>query len=185
LEINNPSGWSLTDTFNAEMQRFTSNQTYRTLSLSNSASNNNIIPLPRHKKKTAFDLSRSSSNLSSTSASSGNKFFFKDPSNSSKILEGLNKLRTSKSMCDITLKVEDAEFFCHKCVLSSLSNYFSAMFSFETERRLIVIKEIDSTTMSSIIDYAYTSNLLINDQNVQNLLSASNLFDISSIKDAW
>ena len=81
--------------------------------------------------------------------------------------------------------MKDAEFSCHKCVLASLSTYFSAMFAFESNNTLIELKDLDSSTMASIIDYAYTSNLLINDGNVQYLLSASNLFDITSIKDAW
>ena len=38
--------------------------------------------------------------------------------------------------------------------------------------------------MGSIIDYAYTSDLIINDLNVQSLLTAANLLDIQPIKNA-
>jgi hypothetical protein len=44
-------------------------------------------------------------------------FNFADPKNSNKILEGLNKLRTSGTLCDITLKIESQEFQCHKVAL--------------------------------------------------------------------
>jgi hypothetical protein len=131
-----------------------------------------------------FTLSRSSSNVSPTS----NEFVFKDSNNSNKILEGLNKLRLSKSLYDVVLKVNAEEFACHKCVLASLSKYFNAMFSSELAERkmtMITLNDLDPSTLKSIIDYAYTSYLTINDNNVQALLSASNLFDIKPIKDAW
>ena len=131
-----------------------------------------------------FTLSRSSSNISPTS----NEFVFKDSNNSNKILEGLNKLRLSKSLYDVVLKVDAEEFACHKCVLASLSKYFNAMFSSELAERkmtMITLNDLDPSTLKSIIDYAYTSYLTINDNNVQALLSASNLFDIKPIKDAW
>jgi hypothetical protein len=96
-------------------------------------------------------------------------------------------MRLAGSHCDVTLKVNTDEFKCHKCVLASLSQYFEAMFSnqlAESKQDTIVINELESSTMQSIIEYAYTSSLLINDNNVQSLLSASNLFDIKPIKQA-
>jgi hypothetical protein len=71
--------------------------------------------------------------------------------------------------------------------LSSFSSYFKAMFSCElaeSKQRQICFNDIDSLIMKSIIDYAYTSQLVIHENNVQSLLQASNLFDIKSIKDA-
>lgn len=71
--------------------------------------------------------------------------------------------------------------------MSSLSNYFKAMFSCElaeSKQSYVSIHDIDACTMKLIIDYAYTSQINIHENNVQALLTAANLFDIKSIKDA-
>lgn len=64
-------------------------------------------------KKTSHDGSKMSF-TSSQSNTQAHNFNFVDPKNSNKILEGLNKLRQSGTLCDITLKIEGEEFQCHK-----------------------------------------------------------------------
>ena len=54
----------------------------------------------------------------------------------------------------------------------------------ESKQNRVSINNIDSLTMKLIIEYAYTSELDIHENNVQALLTAANLFDIKSIKDA-
>jgi hypothetical protein len=54
----------------------------------------------------------------------------------------------------------------------------------ESKQKLIPLNGIDSNSMRSIIEYAYTSQLIIHDNNVQSLLQSANLFDIKPIKDA-
>ncbi len=71
--------------------------------------------------------------------------------------------------------------------MASLSSYFRAMFSgelVESKQTHVSINNIDSLTMKLLINYAYTSELDIHENNVQALLTAANLFDIKSIKDA-
>ena len=126
------------------------------------------------------------SDLSSHSIST-NHFLFKDKNSANKILEGLNNLRLSKSMYDVILAVDGEEFYCHKCVLASLSTYFNAMFSTElaeSKQSNVSINSIESHTMKLIVDYAYTCQLDITDNNVQAVLTAANLFDIISLKEA-
>ena len=45
------------------------------------------------------------------------------------VLVGLNTLRQDSSFTDVRIKVEEAEFPVHKCVLSAFSPYFKAMFT--------------------------------------------------------
>ncbi len=102
-------------------------------------------------------------------------------------MDGLNTLRLSKSMYDITLVVDGEEFYCHKCVLASLSDYFNVMFNTElaeSKQSHVNINSLDSSTMKLIIDYAYTTQLNITDHNVQSVLTAANLFDIKPVKEA-
>lgn len=115
------------------------------------------------------------------------KFCYIDSKNPDNVLKGLNELRLEKSLCDIVLKVKEEEFYCHKCVLASISNYFRAMFNSnmtESKQREIYLNGLEPQTMSLIIEYAYTSNLKINESNVQALLSSSNLFDIKPLREA-
>ncbi len=143
-------------------------------------------------------------------SSATNPFVFNDNSNSSKILDGLNHLRLNNLLCDIVLRVENRKFNCHKVcqnrilraercwkhalvffsnqsVLSSFSNYFKAMFTCElaeSKQTQICFNDIDPMIMEAVVDYAYTSQLVIHENNVQALLQTSNLFDIKSVKDA-
>ena len=41
-----------------------------------------------------------------------------------KLVEGLNRLRLNKVLCDVILCCEGQEFPCHRVVLASISSYF-------------------------------------------------------------
>lgn len=44
------------------------------------------------------------------------------------LADGLQKLRGSQKFCDVVLIAENTEFYCHKVVLSALSEFFETMF---------------------------------------------------------
>lgn len=44
------------------------------------------------------------------------------------LADGLQKLRGSQKFCDVVLIAEETEFYCHKVVLSALSEFFETMF---------------------------------------------------------
>ncbi|KAG1650863.1 Kelch-like protein 2 [Nymphon striatum] len=87
------------------------------------------------------------------------EYVFSDPYHSMQVLTGLNSLRQSASFCDITLCVDGEEFKCHKIVLAAFSPYFKAMFGGDLAE-------------------------IINKSNVQALLSAANLLEVLSVRDA-
>jgi hypothetical protein len=87
----------------------------------------------------------------------------------------------------VTLRVEDTDFPCHRVVLASCSSYFKAMFStnlLESQQHWVNMKEIEADTMQLLIDYAYTSEIVITTSNVQSVSSAANLLEIVPIRDA-
>lgn len=52
-------------------------------------------------------------------------------SHAKSILNAMNSLRKSSTLCDITLRVENADFPAHRIVLAACSDYFCAMFTSE------------------------------------------------------
>lgn len=52
-------------------------------------------------------------------------------SHAKSILNAMNSLRKSNTLCDITLRVENTDFPAHRIVLAACSDYFCAMFTSE------------------------------------------------------
>lgn len=115
------------------------------------------------------------------------EYNFVEVSHPAQVLIGLNHLRMNRHFCDVTLCVGGQEFFCHKIVLASFSSYFNAMFTgnlAESSQDRVTLNDIEASVMELLINYAYTSEIVINRQNVQALLSASNLLEILPVKEA-
>lgn len=72
-------------------------------------------------------------------------------------------------LCDVVLVADNVEVSAHKTVLAGCSPYFYAMFTKFEERKLdrIVIQEIDSTALELLIEYVYTSEISVTEENVQ------------------
>ena len=103
------------------------------------------------------------------------------------VLGGLNSLRNEGVLCDVTICVDSTEFMCHRVVLASCSSYFKAMFSVdlrESHQDKVYMQDIEAETMKLLIDYVYTSNLLITAANVQSLSFAANLMEMRLVRDA-
>eukprot|EP00061_Rhincodon_typus_P017706 g46521.t1 len=101
------------------------------------------------------------------------------------MLEGLRALRSNPKLSDVTLLVGGREFSCHRSVLALCSVYFHAMFSGEFVESIsarVELKEIEPAAMESLIEFAYTGKLTINQQNVESLTQTSNLLQFSSVQ---
>ncbi|MGH0116604.1 UNVERIFIED_CONTAM: hypothetical protein FKN15_014804 [Acipenser sinensis] len=119
--------------------------------------------------------------------SSDGKVKFDDSGLSSQLQVGLENLRLENSLTDVTLCVDGMEFPCHRVVLAAASNYFRAMFCNDLKEKhedTIAIKGVDSETMKILLDYTYTSKVLITKQNVQRILEAASLFQFLRMVDA-
>ncbi|KPP58222.1 hypothetical protein Z043_123972 [Scleropages formosus] len=100
---------------------------------------------------------------------------------------GLESLRLECSLTDVTLYVEGQEFACHRVVLAAASQYFRAMFCNnlrEKHEDRIQIKGVEAETMKILLDYTYTSKVLITKQNVQKTLEAASLFQFLRMVEA-
>ncbi|CAH0392150.1 unnamed protein product [Bemisia tabaci] len=90
-------------------------------------------------------------------------------------------------LCDVRLRVGVDIIQAHKVVLASNSPYFFAMFNddmAEKSAREIVLHDVDPTALRLLVDYSYTGEVQITEDNVQVLLPASNLLQINLVREA-
>ncbi|XP_060624148.2 kelch-like protein 6 [Anolis sagrei] len=112
---------------------------------------------------------------------------FDDTGLSMVLQNGLENLRLENSLTDVTLCVGSMSFSCHRVVLAAASNYFRAMFCNDLKEKYeekIVIKGVDAETMQILLDYTYTSKVLITKENVQKILEAASLFQFLRMVEA-
>nr|WEX30197.1 Kelch-like protein 20b-B [Carassius auratus] len=106
-------------------------------------------------------------------------------------LEVINLLRKHRELCDV-LVVGAKKIYAHRVILSACSPYFRAMFTgelAESRQTEVVIRDIDERAMELLIDFAYTSAVVlclqvtVEEGNVQTLLPAC-LLQLAEIQEA-
>ncbi|CAE1312990.1 KLHL19 [Acanthosepion pharaonis] len=103
------------------------------------------------------------------------------------LLDVMNVLWRSRKLCDVTFKVGEESFQAHKIVLAAASPYFRAMFTGgmkEEEMTEIRLHCISPCTLGILINFAYTSEIQINEMNVCQLLPAATMFQITHVVEA-
>ena len=114
-------------------------------------------------------------------------FHYRDKEQSSSLLLQLNRLRQDRILTDVLLCSENTEIPCHRNILVSSSPYFRAMFChnfIERQKTKIDLKGIDSTILSSVIDYVYTGLITISMDNVLPLMQAASMLQYGRIFEA-
>lgn len=112
---------------------------------------------------------------------------FVDDSLPKEMLESMYNLHRNGELCDVELAVEQSCFRAHRVVLAASSMYFRAMFCrqmAESGQRRVVIQGVDGDALESLIKFAYTCTLEINDENAQSLLAASNFLQMLRASEA-
>ncbi|RZC35636.1 ring canal kelch -like [Asbolus verrucosus] len=100
--------------------------------------------------------------------------------------DAMNLLRKQRLLCDVILVADTVEIPAHKMVLAACSPYFYAMFtSFEESKQdRIVLQEVDHQALQILVEYVYTSEVQVTEDNVQVLLPAANLLQLTDVRDA-
>lgn len=111
---------------------------------------------------------------------------YKNLNHPMKLIEGMNNLRIGGLLCDVTLVADSHEIPAHKMILAACSPYFYAMFTGFTERDRdrVVIHDVEPEALSILVDYVYTSQVDVTEENVQILLPAANLMQLNDVRDA-
>ena len=103
------------------------------------------------------------------------------------LLSRMEGLRQDSQLCDVTLRVGSREISAHRLVLSACSQYFCAMFTnhmLESKQEYVTLSDMDEDSIQEIVDFAYTGNIDIHEDNVQQLLKASSMLQLSEIVTA-
>eukprot|EP00058_Branchiostoma_floridae_P002651 XP_002588139.1 hypothetical protein BRAFLDRAFT_68777 [Branchiostoma floridae] len=95
----------------------------------------------------------------------------------------LIRQRKSGEFVDVVVEVEGREFPCHRAVLA-VTPYFQTMFSsnlMESRARVITLHDIDSGSFSKILDFMYTGEILIGEDDVQGILQAAHMLQAEEV----
>ncbi|CAK8697629.1 unnamed protein product [Clavelina lepadiformis] len=107
-----------------------------------------------------------------------------ESNHATEILNNLNEDRkTTKDFCDFTIIAGGKQFPVHKCVVGSISEYFKKMFTTKMKESYSnegSVKEVSGPTMASIINFIYTSCIILTHDNVYDVLEAAKYLRITS-----
>ena len=95
-------------------------------------------------------------------------------------------IRKHHELCDVVITVGARKIFAHKVILAACSPYFRAMFTgamSESSQTEVTIRDVDEGAMDILIDFCYTSNIVVEENNVQTLLPAACLLQLAEIQD--
>ena len=104
---------------------------------------------------------------------------------STRLLSQMASLRNEgQQLCDVVLKIGSEEIYAHRVVLSACSSYFCAMFTnkmMESSQEIVSLADMDPLAVTSLVDFAYTAKITVNEDNVQPLLKAAASLQLSEI----
>ncbi|ELU07971.1 hypothetical protein CAPTEDRAFT_53735, partial [Capitella teleta] len=95
------------------------------------------------------------------------------------------QMREAEELTDVTLVFGDRRLPCHKVILAGMCEYFHRMFltdMMECYSKEIVMKDINASTGVLLVDYFYTQKIDITTNNAQDLLEASDMLLIDTLK---
>lgn len=99
--------------------------------------------------------------------------------------DGLKELLNENKLIDCILKVGDRSIPCHRLIMAACSPYFRELYFAEDgkegDRKEVVLEDLDPNVMEVIVNYMYSAEIDINDDNVQDILSVANRFQIPSV----
>lgn len=99
----------------------------------------------------------------------------------------LSSIRKNENYCDVNIRIKEFVFSCHPVILASASEFFDSMSqaniekSFRTE---ISLEDIDFQTFELILHFIYSGTIVITEETVMKLFTASEYLGIPSIEKA-
>uniref|UniRef100_A0A8C7VXC7 Kelch-like family member 41a n=1 Tax=Oncorhynchus mykiss TaxID=8022 RepID=A0A8C7VXC7_ONCMY len=98
--------------------------------------------------------------------------------------DGLKELLNKNKLIDCILKVGDRSLPCHRLILAACSPYFRELYISGDAKEMdkeVVLENLDPTIMEMIVNYMYSAEIDITDDNVQDIFAVANRFQIPSV----
>lgn len=100
--------------------------------------------------------------------------------------DGLKELLNENKFVDCSLKVGDRSFPCHRLIMAACSPYFREIFFTEDGKEVentheVVLEDVNPSILDMIIQYLYSAEIDLTDENVQDIISVANRFQIPSV----
>ncbi|XP_066272093.1 kelch-like protein 6 [Branchiostoma lanceolatum] len=98
----------------------------------------------------------------------------------------LQAARTEGHLYDVTLCAERTEIPCHRFILLALSDYFRAMFCgglADSAKEKVKIGGVSAEALQLLVDFAYTCEITITSDNVQQLYEAANMLQVEPVEE--
>ena len=115
---------------------------------------------------------------------------FQDASSCEDAFCHLRNFQLQGTLCDVTIRCcqdETVEFLAHRVILAAKSHYFYTMFTtglMEKTEEVITLKGITSTAFGALLKYAYSGNVDINSENIEEILAAAHMLQFENVQDA-
>ncbi|XP_033230526.1 ring canal kelch homolog [Belonocnema kinseyi] len=112
---------------------------------------------------------------------------YRNHHHTNRAFEVMNAMRKQNLLCDVILVADSGiEVPAHKMVLAACSPYFYAMFtSFEErDQDRITLQGVDHSALELLVEYVYSAEVYVTEDNVQVLLPAANLLQLTDVRDA-
>ena len=99
-------------------------------------------------------------------------------------MANVHKLRQDNEYTDVTLQSGDVQMQCHRVVLAVGSEYFKALFrcGLQESRSDPVQLTMEPHILANIIDYMYTGEIELTDDNVESLVEACDVLQLDALK---
>lgn len=101
-----------------------------------------------------------------------------------KLLHNLNVQRRENKFSDVGLVAGDRIIRAHRSVLAAGSAYFNAMFTVglvEEQQELVEIHSVSPHILSQLVDFIYSGNVDITQDNVQELFAAADMLELDDV----
>ncbi|XP_007102582.1 kelch-like protein 1 isoform X1 [Physeter macrocephalus] len=116
--------------------------------------------------------------------SSSSEEFYQAVHHAEQTFRKMENYLKQQQLCDVILIVGNRKIPAHRLVLSSVSDYFAAMFTSdvcEAKQEEIKMEGIDPNALWDLVQFAYTGCLELKEETIENLLAAASLLQLPQV----
>ncbi|MEE6462259.1 hypothetical protein FKM82_001532 [Ascaphus truei] len=113
--------------------------------------------------------------------------FFQSLNHAEQTFKKMENYLRHKQLCDVILIAGDRRIPAHRLVLSSVSDYFAAMFTSdvrEAKQEEIKMEGVEPNALWALVQYSYTGQIELKEDNIECLLSTACLLQLSPVVEA-